>query len=265
MNEIISNDGNVFNYDVMQINNAVLFAQKTGSAASITFIKDKEGNKSDDIHSSAVFATLDRMTLHFSGEWVIEILPMNQMITLFTFIDYQAKKRQQGVTKKVERGINVFTDTHRCFVSIVENSYRNFLDMMIKNTITLNAVHTHPFFSFIRNTENFWVTNFLLSQLMGDNEESNPCKVYNACKVYGVSESYFRRLCRNAFTCGPKKQLRMWRAAHSALQLIETDQSVATIAGNNGYASSSHFSSEIKSLFGITPKGFKNLEGLLHD
>jgi AraC-like DNA-binding protein len=49
------------------------------------------------------------------------------------------------------------------------------------------------------------------------------------------------------------------------LQLIENDQSIGTIAGDNGYASSSHFSSEIKSLFGITPREFKKLEGLLHE
>ncbi|WP_374191026.1 helix-turn-helix domain-containing protein [Candidatus Symbiopectobacterium sp. 'North America'] len=57
----------------------------------------------------------------------------------------------------------------------------------------------------------------------------------------------------------------MWRAVYSALQLIDNDESIATVAWNNGYASSYHFSTEIKTLFGITPREFKNLEGFLNE
>jgi AraC-like DNA-binding protein len=119
--------------------------------------------------------------------------------------------------------------------------------------------------AFIRNIESYWITYFLLSRFMDVEKKGENFKLSSASSDYGVSETYFRKLCRNAFIFGPKKQLRIWRAAQSALQLIEKDISIEMVAMDNSYASSSHFTSEMKSIFGITPRELRKMVGLFHE
>lgn len=228
-------------------------------------------NNGKILDSAVLLASNDNLNVSFINEWAIEKYPLSQISTLFCFLDYQTKNCNSGAgqennTHEEHKLIsNELIENERTIVLLLENNTDRLMDMLINGIIDPQKQCLKNLFTFIRNMESYWISYFLLSQVFSDDGESDTYKLYNACKVYGVSESYFRKLCHNAFTCGPKKQLRMWRAAYSALQLIEKDKSIATIAGNNGYSSSSHFSSEIKSIFGITPREFKKLEGLLHE
>ncbi|AHM72782.2 helix-turn-helix domain-containing protein [Yersinia hibernica] len=259
------------NDEIIKLNNGVLFARPLDNESVMVLLTSVEQNKDfdgrlEEITQPFVLATLDSMKIILSGKWVIETLTMSQATTLFSFLDYQAKSRSAISERgEQEKNSSLLMHTERNLAVLVEKEYKSIMEMLISTLLKLQDRQLESLFSFIRNVESYWIAHFLLSQVMNEDKESDRHKIGNASKIYGVSESYFRKLCHHAFTRGPKKQLRLWRAAHSALQLIEKDNSIAAIAGNNGYASSSHFSSEIKSLFGITPREFKKMEGLLHE
>lgn len=253
--------------DFAKIDNALLLARPLNSSSILTFSSiDDELSCIKGIGETTLMVSLNAINVTFTGEWEVEIFPLSQITTLLSFLDYQTKSEGAVSRMSVDpQRKGVILEDESCIIACVEENCKSFMDMLISNILIQNKQSLKNIFAFIRNMESYWVTKFLLSQVLDEDKEKDIHKLYNACKVYGVSESYFRKLCYDAFTRSPKKQLRMWRAAHSALQLIEKDKSIATIAGNNGYASSSHFSSEIKSLFGITPRAFKRLEGFLNE
>ncbi|QQG29065.1 helix-turn-helix domain-containing protein [Pectobacterium carotovorum] len=252
--------------EVLEVNDTLLFARPMNKYSSLSFVMYSDDEHQNCMSSSAILATQDSMVLKLQGEWVIEIFPMSQITTLFSFLDYQEKicGRLSGSDNDVTKNLAAMA-SRRSFFSSVKDKNNNFFNMLISYRLRQREDSIDDMFTFIRNMESYWIAYFLLSQLMDDEKSRDMNKLYNVCKVYGVSESYFRKLCNNAFSCGPKKQLRLWRAASSVLQLIEKNKSISMVAGDNGYASSSHFSSEIKSLFGITPREFKRLEGFLHE
>lgn len=258
--------------DTLQINSELLLVRPMHEDSRLILWGSSINIDNKEIINSAVLlASNDNLTVKFINEWTVEKFPLSQISTLFCFLDYQTKNCEPTAGKindaasEARKSGKELIENERNVVLLLENNTDRLMDILITGIIDPQKQCMQSIFSFIRNMESYWIAHFLLSQVFNDDSDSDSYKLYNACKVYGVSESYFRKLCHNAFTCGPKKQLRMWRAAHSALQLIEKDKSIATIAGNNGYSSSSHFSSEIKSIFGITPREFKKLEGLLHE
>lgn len=257
--------------ECIDLNNGVLFARPLNSESVMCVsasggLRENYDDRLNNILQPIVLSTLNNMEIGFRGDWMVEILSMSQASTLFSFLDYQAKSRSVNAEPRIgETNTSLLMHTERNLAILVDDECKSLMGMLIFTLLKPQDRRLENLFSFVRNVESYWIAYFLLSQVMNGDKESDSHKIGNASKIYGVSESYFRKLCHHAFTRGPKKQLRLWRAAHSALQLIEKDNSIAAIAGNNGYASSSHFSSEIKSLFGITPREFKKLEGLLHE
>ncbi|AOJ73545.1 MULTISPECIES: helix-turn-helix domain-containing protein [Burkholderia] len=108
-----------------------------------------------------------------------------------------------------------------------------------------------PLLAFLRAQESYGLVRFLLRE----RTKAQPVAVLAA--RYGVSESHFRRLCRRALGRGLKRELRQWRAAQAVLEIVESRESMTEVAMSNGFASSSHFSREIKDLFGISPCQFR--------
>lgn len=259
----------IMNDEKYEINEGVLFAVPLQIESVMTFsTKDKKEKKEFkyDICSPVILSTKDQMLLCLTGKWSMEVFSIPQIATLFSFLDFQAKRYSNPLDKSRDISDSVvIMHTERNLAITAASESKTFIRMVIYALLNSQTSQLDSLFSFIRGVESYWVSYFLLSQVMNKYNENDEYKIYNASKKYGVSESYFRRLCHHAFTRGPKKQLRIWRAAHSALQLIDRDSSIATIAGNNGYSSSSHFSSEIKSLFGITPRVFKKLGTLIHE
>lgn len=70
---------------------------------------------------------------------------------------------------------------------------------------------------------------------------------------YGLSPAQFYRQCRQALGRPLKQQLRLLRASHALLQYSGGDHTFTDVAADHGYASSSHFCAEIRSLLGASP------------
>lgn len=104
---------------------------------------------------------------------------------------------------------------------------------------------------FLRSQETYGLVRFLLDEGMS----KHPISALS--HRYGVSESHFRRLCRRALGKGVKRELRQWRAATAVLDVVMGKQSMTDVAMTHGFASSSHFSREIKDLFGVSPCQFR--------
>ncbi|WP_158612391.1 helix-turn-helix domain-containing protein [Erwinia psidii] len=267
-NEKLKSIPTIINNKKLTINNELLYSHPVSDEAKLIFQSlDVKAGERECLNKSAILLSEDRLEVFFEGPWHIESFSLPQVTTLAAFLNYQAQSPDDGEARIRKRRTvyPVLLNTQRNFISVVENDEKTLLKLLVSNMLYDEMSCTEDLLSFICSTESYWIAYFLLSQVMDENAESDACKLYNACKMYGVSESHFRKLCHNVFTCGPKKQLRMWRAAHSALQLIEKDNSIAMVAGNNGYSSSSHFSSEIKSFFGITPRDFKKMGIFLHE
>lgn len=267
--EIMATSFNVSNMKFV-LENSMLFARPQNSESTLAFVIAGENEwtsiRKEDIRHSIVLSTVDKMDVELTGVWVIETLTMSQSTTLFSFLDYQSKCRA-GVSNSAEKECksSMLVRTEKHLAVSLDDENKSMMAILISTRIKPQYHRLESLFTFIRGVESYWISYYLLCQMMNEDKESDCHKIAHVSRTYGVSESYFRKLCHDAFTRGPKKQLRLWRAAHSALQLIEEDNSISTIAGNNGYSSSSHFSSEIKSLFGITPREFKKLENLLHE
>ncbi|MCD4599995.1 helix-turn-helix domain-containing protein [Proteus mirabilis] len=134
------------------------------------------------------------------------------------------------------------------------------LEHLIINEALKDESQLEPLFVTIRHSESYWLILHLISYL--DEKKSNIAQIGER---YGVSGTHFRRLCKRYLgNCG-KSQLRSWRAASSILTTLSTDESLTQIAVDNGFSSASHFSNEIKTLFGITPTEFRRIGQYLYE
>lgn len=105
----------------------------------------------------------------------------------------------------------------------------------------------------LRLSESYWLVRFLFVQSTCNNT------LQELGQRYGVSYSHFRRLCRHALGCAAKAELRDWRMARSLLDVVEGQENLTQVAIKHGYASSSHFSNEIRELLGVSPRGLSNI------
>ncbi|MGJ7515629.1 helix-turn-helix domain-containing protein [Pseudomonas baetica] len=112
------------------------------------------------------------------------------------------------------------------------------------------------FASVLRHTESYGLVRFLLEQ--GTHSE----KLSTLAQRYGVSVSHFRRLCRQALGTAAKPALRGWRTAQALLNMSLQDGSLTDVALEFGFASSSHFSREIRELVGFTPSSLADISYL---
>lgn len=87
-------------------------------------------------------------------------------------------------------------------------------------------------------------------------------KVHELAARYGVSVSHFRRLCHQALGTGGKTELRDWRAARALLAVADGPVSLTDVALDHGYASSSHFSRDIRRMLGVMPSSLVDITRL---
>lgn len=250
--------GNVISDDVIKVYNSALFLRPLSevSTLDVLFISDTE-RSCYYAANVVVVASLDSMELKLKGDWYVEVFPVSQVATLIAFVD-SFTKASFGVSPRRLPG-----DRGRSFSFVATTKSKGLIHMVV-NGIILDPNPDEEFLSFIRTLDSYRISLFLLSFFLNE-KDGGGGNVQKASKVYGLSETCFRKQCVSVFGRGPNKQIRLWRAASSVLQLMECDGSVVTIACANGYSSSSHFSSEIKAFFGMTPKGFKNLEGVFNE
>ena len=116
------------------------------------------------------------------------------------------------------------------------------------NAIAMNDPGLARFVDIWRGKEIYQLVRYVLSHEADTNVDMLAVR-------YGLSVAQFRRKCRRIFDRPLKQELRILRAARALLHYPESRQSLTRVAEDNGYASPSHFCSEIKSLVGISPRG----------
>ncbi|GAB3629535.1 type III secretion system transcriptional activator InvF [Pandoraea terrae] len=188
-----------------------------------------------------VFLERGELTVH-AGDLCFFPVRLEILIKLLAFLDAaNPPERPIGGDRPFFNtfrlsGANAWTDRRCCEAW--------FLKQVLAPTASVRAM-----LAMLRRSENYGIIRFLLS------ESSNGGTLQCFCERYGVSYSHFRRLCRNALGDATKTALREWRMARSMLEVADRSASLTEIALRNGYSSSSHFSSEIRDLTGMSPKG----------
>jgi len=99
--------------------------------------------------------------------------------------------------------------------------------------------------SSLRRTEAYSMVSFLLQEGRGE-------KLGALSERYGISAGHFRRMFRASLGSSPKSDLNDWRLAEAILAVIERRHSVTEVAMAHGFASPSHFSSEVKKSLGLS-------------
>lgn len=112
------------------------------------------------------------------------------------------------------------------------------------------------FAELLRKGESYRLVCFLLAQSAASE------KLSSLARKYGVSVSHFRRLCHEALGGAAKPEMREWRTAQALLAMTRGKQSLTDVALEFGFASSSHFSKEIRELVGVKPSSLIDITRL---
>lgn len=173
-----------------------------------------------------------------SGEWSSALLPGTCLMKLQVFIDLGGG---------VERDCPCLQPWATLPMPLAASRSRACLERWYIE----RALHHDPdyqrFASVLRQSASYWLVRFLLEQ--GTASE----KLIGLARRYGVSVSHFRRLCHQALGGAAKPELRDWRVAKALLRMIRGGGSLTDVALEYGYASSSHFSKEVRELLGVAP------------
>ena len=116
-----------------------------------------------------------------------------------------------------------------------------FIGALARQDTAIEALSEH-----FRRTESYQLIRFLLGQ-------TGFASVDELGKRYGLSPSHFHRKCKQALGRSLKSELRVLRAARSLLDYAGRQRSFTRLAQDHGFASLSHFCSDIKELLGMAP------------
>lgn len=178
--------------------------------------------------------------------WVLPLLQAN-FVKLQFFID-QGVAPALGITRSEPWAALSESCTQDQAVSCLESWY---LSLALQDQATYRA-----FAHQLRSGESYQLLGFLLEHGSGSK------KLQDLAGCYGVSVSHFRRLCHQALGGTAKSELREWRTARALLSMADGVSSLTDIALEFGYASSSHFSKEIRALVGVAPSSLIDITGL---
>lgn len=241
----ISGDKNIL------MGNSLFFCIPLNNESSI---KIRDGQFTKMIKGSAFIYNAKNSDVVFQSDnqsWKIEKRSFFICARLLAFIDY-ARHFSKMTAIGTEFDINQQ-------IFYIENREGTLEFILISEALKENS-QLEPLFVTIRHSESYWLILHLISYL--DEKKSNIAQIGER---YGVSGTHFRRLCKRYLgNCG-KSQLRSWRAASSILTTLSTNESLTQIAVDNGFSSASHFSNEIKTLFGITPTEFRRIGHRLYE
>jgi AraC-like DNA-binding protein len=189
---------------------------------------------------------LDRVDVRvLKGELSLRPLRLEVLSKLLVFID-EARNMADFETDSVRwaplqlEDMTMWQDRKRC-------EY-----WFLQQILDPSATSSH-LLALLRRSESYWLVRFLLAQSTCNST------LQTLGQRYGVSYSHFRRLCRNALGSAAKSELRDWRMARSLLDVVEGQETLTEVAIKHGYASSSHFSNEIRELLGVSPRGLSNI------
>ncbi|KVN98512.1 hypothetical protein WJ69_34205 [Burkholderia ubonensis] len=166
-------------------------------------------------------------------------LSLDSMMKLCAFLDQGAGVDAQAQTSK-----------DLVAVRLPEGITSKNLEPWLIGAVLSGDPRVQPLLQVMRGFEPYRLVRFLLS------EHGQVKSVAALGERYGLSKSHFNRLCRQVLGNGVKHELRLWRATEAMLQVFERQEAMTVIAYEHGFSSSSHFSREIKQLFGVSPRRF---------
>lgn len=105
----------------------------------------------------------------------------------------------------------------------------------------------HALLRALAHTECYGLVRFLLAHGPHDT-------VAGLAARYGLSLAHFNRRCRTALGGPLKRELRVLRAARALLEYPGRAHTFTHLAADHGYASASHFCTDIKQLVGRSPQ-----------
>lgn len=174
------------------------------------------------------------------GALVYRKLKIDLLSKLLAFVDSGFKSDIELVSKE-----------NFSYLAIYDSSFlydRSKSEIWFLSSFLNNKKWMIPLTSILRKTEYYGLVRYLIE---GTTTSLN---LYELGRVYGLSYSHFRRLCRNALGVKVKAELCNWRMARCVLEILEGQSDMTTVAHKYGYSSSSHFSSEVKQRIGKTPR-----------
>ena len=188
-----------------------------------------------------VLLLLDRSQIEvITGKAVYHPPRIDILSKLLAFIDESAGVAEREHHEFFADAIP-FTSEMVLFSKVASEAW--FLAVYLSNDNANEILFRH-----LRKTECYKLVRYLLSQSLMQTS------LYDLGELYGVSYSHFRRLCSYALGGKVKTELCGWRVARAVLEIIEGNSDMTTIAHKYGYSSSSHFSAEVKSRLGKTPR-----------
>ncbi|MEB0140397.1 MULTISPECIES: helix-turn-helix domain-containing protein [unclassified Undibacterium] len=123
-----------------------------------------------------------------------------------------------------------------------------FLSQMITEPEQMLAIS-----ALLRRLESYALVRFLLT------ERAEKKNLRELAQSYGISYTHFRRLCNRALGGSVKFELNQWRMARALLDLVDSRCNFTEVALKHGYASSSHFSNEVRGQVGVSPRGLSDI------
>lgn len=241
--------GMLFPLNVLRENNSYIFSDreilliKKPESAFVQIKASKENNSINcKVESNCIFL-LDRIRIDIiSGTLIYHKVRIDMLSKLLAFVD----EAQNVEIKKKHDSYFEHLDTL---------DFDVFYNCLAAKTWFLSAYFENkewiiPLCDFLRKTEHYGLVRYLLSHSISQN------KLYDLGKEYGVSYSHFRRLCSSALGGKVKVELSNWRMARAVLEVIEGKSDMTSVAYKYGYSSSSHFSADVKSRLGKTPREF---------
>lgn len=123
---------------------------------------------------------------------------------------------------------------------------RWFIDQLARAPGQGEADRLEMLIQHLSRTQSYGLVRFIL-------EQGPEYSIAALAKRYGLSLAQFNRCCRKALGGSLKRELRVLRAARALLEYTSTNCSLTHLAANHGYASLSHFCTEIKTLVGHSP------------
>lgn len=251
---------------ILQFKNVILRIIPEDEMASCffkTYHSGKEGML--NLLKPSIVRIENETTVVFKGQWRLEVADTDTLATLFSIIemgDSGNASLSRDVTLPNKLSPRVAGSTYKV---LIKNTTLPLQKILFFSKIESYRRQYNELYKTLRRRESYGLIKFLLTSIIKASNEKKATKIQDLCKEYGVSNSYFRRLCVKHLTSSAKVKLNSWRGAYSVLDIIESNQDISFIAYRNGYASSSHFSSDIKANFGLTPKQFRVIEGILYE
>lgn len=187
---------------------------------------------------------------HIKGNIATSHLPII-LLTALNASMYKAEGFMHGADHYVIKPFDIRMLKYR-IISLIEN--RKALTQFYKNQI--NKGESAPIIPIKEETiDSKFLKEF--NQLIDKNLTDSNYNVSEICKDIGMSRPVLYRKIKALTELSPKEYIQTKRLNHAKKMLIESEESISTIAYESGYSDPKYFSTVFKKQFGESPSEFK--------